>query len=78
VINCEHVAVFPHASVALYVRVIVNLFAQVKFEMTSFSNVTEADPPQLSLVVTVAGFTGGTWLAHMTVTFCGQDIKGGV
>src|SRR6185436_4315862 len=38
---------------------------------------TEAIPPQLSLAVTVAGFTGGTKSAHMTVTFCGQVMEGG-
>ena len=43
----------------------------------SLSNVTVATPAQFSLVVTEATSTGGTWLAHITVIFCGQVMAGG-
>ena len=39
---------------------------------------TGAGPEQLSLVVTLAGFGAGTWLAHCTVSGAGQVIVGGV
>ena len=74
----EHVAEFPHASVARYVRVIVNLFAQTWLEITSFTKVTEAEPPQLSLVLTLAGLAVGTRFAHITVIFWGQVMDGGI
>ena len=35
---------------------------------------TVVAPPQLSDVVTLAIFGAGTWLAHCTVTFAGQEM----
>jgi hypothetical protein len=77
VINCVHVAEFRHASVARYVRVITNLFAQVMLVVTSLTNIMVA-VPQLSVEVTEAGLFGGTALAHDTVTGAGHVSVGGV
>ena len=47
--------------------------------MTSLTKLTTgAGPEQLSLVVTLAGFGTGTWLAHCTVNGAGQVSVGGV
>jgi hypothetical protein len=76
VIVCEHVAVLPHASVALYVRVTVNLFGQVMLLVTSPTTVTVVDPPQLSELVTEVVFAAGMFAAQVTVTGCGQEMNG--
>ena len=51
---------FPHASVAEYTRVIVNLFTQVRFVMTSAATVTVTVPAQLSEVTIAPVFAAGT------------------
>ena len=71
-----HVAELPQTSVALYVLVNVKRLTHVMFEMTSPACVTVTTPPQLSEVVTVVVLTGGTRLAHCTVTFIGHVIIG--
>jgi hypothetical protein len=76
VIVCEHVAVLPQASVALYVRVTVNLFGQVMLLVTSPTTVTVVDPPQLSELVTAVVLAAGMFAAQVTVTGCGHDING--
>src|SRR5688572_30497187 len=48
------VALFPHTSVARYVRVTINRLAQVIFDVTSPTCVITAAPPQLSVDVTSA------------------------
>jgi len=78
VIVCEHVAELPHSSVALYVRVTLNLLTQVCAEVTSLTNVIVANPLQLSDAITRAVFGAGTRLAHWTVMLAGHKINGGV
>ena len=78
VITCAQVAELPQASVALYVLVNINRLIHVMLVITSLTSVTATVPPQLSDVITEAGFTGGTCAAHCTVTFGGQVIVGGV
>lgn len=46
--------------------------------MTSPTSVTLTVPPQLSLVMTLAGLAAGTRLAHDTVVFAGQVMVGAV
>ena len=46
--------------------------------MTSFTNVTDANPLQLSDAITSAGFGTGTKLAHWTVIFVGHWMNGTV
>src|SRR5687768_10724582 len=60
VIVWAQVPELPHASTAEYTRVIVNLFAQVIFVITSGATVTVEEPPQLSVTVTAPVFGGGT------------------
>ena len=78
VIICVHSEKLPHTSVALYVLVNVNLLAHVWLVITSLICVIVITPPQLSVAVTDAVFTGGTALAQLTVTGAGQVITGGV
>jgi hypothetical protein len=78
VIVWAHVAVFPQTSVAVYTRVIVYLFGQVSFEITSGANVTITGPPQLSDAITAVVLGAGTRFAHSTVISAGQVINGGV
>ena len=73
-----HVAELPQRSVALYVRVIVYLFAQVCAEMTSLTNETVTVPPQLSEAVTRLISGAETAELQLTVTVLGQVILGGV
>ena len=76
---CVHSAKLPQASVALYVLVMVYLFAQVCAEITSLTKVTVTGPVQLSLTpVTNAMLGAGTALAQLTVTDAGQVSTGGV
>ena len=57
---------------------IVNLLAQLRFTVTSLTNVTTgAPPPQLSLVTTLAVLTEGTCDAQETDTAAGQEMLGG-
>ena len=51
---------------------------QVILLVTSFTNVTVAPPPQLSVAETEAGLLGGNELAHATVVALGHVIEGGV
>lgn len=76
VMICEQVAVLPQTSDALYVLVTVYLFTQLKFDVTSLTNVTVAVPEQLSVVVTDPGFGCGMDDAHVTVTGTGQVMVG--
>src|SRR5687768_17958736 len=69
VITWLQVAELPHSSVARYVLVRVNLLTQVIFDVTSPTWVIVGVLPQLSEAVTPAILTGGTRLAHCTVTF---------
>ena len=62
VIICVQVAKFPDGSVALYVLVIVYLFIQVWFDITS--DTKETIDEQLSLLITEAILTAGTADAH--------------
>ena len=78
VIVCEHDAELPHSSVALYVRVTLNLLMQVRLVTTSLTKMTLVIPLQLSEAITVAVFGTGTWLAHCTLTLTGHVIDGGV
>ena len=78
VIIWVHVAVLPQRSVALYVRVIVYLFAQVCAEMTSPKKVTITVPEQLSEEVTKLLLAAGTSELQLTVIALGQVILGGV
>jgi hypothetical protein len=73
-----HVAVIKHASVALYVRVIVKRLAHVMFEITSGRLAMVTVPPQLSELVTLDVLADGTWLAQDTVIAAGQVMEGGV
>ena len=56
----------PAVSVALYVRVIVYLLAQICPEITSFTKLT-VGVPQLSDLLTELGSGAGTSEAHETV-----------
>ena len=56
----------------------MNLFTHVILVVTSPTCVIVAAPPQLSVDVTDAILTGGTWLAHCTVTGAGHVSIGGV
>ena len=71
-------AVFPQTSVAVYVRLIVNLLGQTKFVVTSAATVTVTPPPQLSEVTIAFTLAAGIALAQLTVRFTGQVIAGGV
>ena len=73
-----HVAELPQTSVALYVRIAVNLLTQVELIVTSLTHMTVGvPPPQLSVAGRfVAG--GRTFEAHETVTLAGHVIIGGV
>ena len=44
--------------------------------MTSLTKATVTAPPQLSLVMTPAGFVAGTRLAQVTVAAAGQETVG--
>jgi hypothetical protein len=78
VITCAQVAELPHASVALYVRVNVNLLTHVMLVITSLTWVTVDVPAQLSVTVTCAIFGAGTCDAHWNVRLAGQVTIGGV
>jgi hypothetical protein len=73
-----HVAVFPQASVALYVRVTVYRLAHVCPEITSPTKVFVTAPPQSSLAVKAEISGAGMSPAQETVTFAGQLIEGAV
>jgi hypothetical protein len=75
VMVCWHVLLLCAESVALYVRITVNRFAQVWFVITSLTKLTVA-VPQLPPAVTEDGFGAGTADAHATVTGAGQVIEG--
>ena len=78
VIICVHVAELPQTSVALYVRVTVNLLAHVWPEMTSLTNATVKAPLQLSVAETRLGFGSGSAEPQLMVIGPGQVILGGV
>ena len=65
-----------HRSLAMNVRVIVNLFAQDTLLVTSPTRVTVAAPAQLSPADTPVVDCTGTALAHVTVVFAGQLMVG--
>src|ERR1043165_2123419 len=68
----------PQASVAMYERLITNLFAQVPAVVWSLELITGV-PPQLSVAITAAVLAAGTALAHWTVTSAGMlVITGGL
>jgi hypothetical protein len=74
---CEQVAEFPQASVALYIRVSVNLFAQMVPDILSLTKVTVTEP-QLSFAITVFTLIAGTCPIQDTVTAGGHIIVGTV
>ena len=74
---CAQVEEFPHSSVAIYTREMSNLLVHVILVILSPPCVT-VTKPQLSLTVTPPVNTGGTSLAHCTVTPGGQIMAGGV
>lgn len=76
VIVCAQVDMFPHASVALYLRVIVNLFAQITLPVWSLTNAKVMAPVQLSVALTPAVVCAGTSDAQLTVTGAGQLMLG--
>lgn len=79
VIICVQVAELPHTSVALYVRVMVNRFAQLPATVTSPTCKTVSAPPQLSVSpVTRLIFAAGTSPGQLTVKGPGQVKDGGV
>ena len=70
------VAVLPHASVAIYVRVTVNLLTQVLFVVTSDTKLIAGVPLQLSVADAFAVFTAGMAEAQATVVAAGQVMVG--
>jgi hypothetical protein len=78
VMVCVQVAVIKQASVALYVRVMINRFVHVILETTSPRLAMVTLPPQLSELVTSDVLAGGTRLAQVTVMGAGQVMEGGV
>ena len=74
VIVCVQVVMFPAASVALYVRVII--FGQVP-AATSLTCTTTGAGVQLSVAITAAGLGAGTSASHCTANAAGQAIAGG-
>ena len=75
----SQVVVFPHASVAVYLLVMVKLLAHVKFVVISAATVTTTlAPPQLSEALTEAILGAGMALAQDTVTLAGQRMEGPV
>jgi hypothetical protein len=64
VIVCVQRAKLLHSSIALYVRITINLLIHVRFKITSLTNVTVAIPLQLSDAMTRLVFGAGTRLAH--------------
>jgi hypothetical protein len=77
VIVCAHVALFPHKSAALNVRVMVYLLAHVALLVASPTKLMTAGPLQLSVAVTPVVVCDGTEPEHVTVMFAGQVIDGG-
>ena len=67
---------FEHASVAIYVRVTVNLFTQLEFDVTSPTILIDTVPLQLSVAVTSELLTEGIADAHVTVIAVGQVMVG--
>ena len=65
-----------HRSLAMNVRVIVNLFAHSTLLVTSLTSVTVAEPAQLSPADTPVVACAGTALAQVTVVFAGQLMVG--
>src|SRR4051812_47801581 len=63
---CVRLAELPHASVATYVREMVNRLTQLLAEITSFKCdiVTRALPPQPSVAKTCESFAAGTCELH--------------
>src|SRR5436309_1080361 len=78
VIAWVQVALLPHTSVALYVRVMVNWLKQLLVLITSLTQLTVTVPAQLSLAVTRLVLGAGTSAAHCTFTGAGQVIVGAV
>ena len=76
VIVCAHVAVLPHASVALYVLTVVSV--QLSVLTTSPTNVIAGVPVQLSVAVTDVISAAGTVALHAKFKVAGQLIVGGV
>ena len=72
------VALFPHGSVARYVRLMLNCPTQLLELIASPCQVTVTAPPQVSLVVTLLVFGAGTWLAQPSVRLAGHVILGGL
>ena len=71
-------AVFPQISVAVHMRVMMYLFAQVPGVITSFT-VTFTVPEQLSDTVTEAVWPDGTSEAQLKVAACGTpEISGAI
>ena len=78
VINWVELLELPHTSVAVQIRVTVNLFAQLPEVVTSLT-VTVTKPAQLSVAVTELVNAAGTAEAQLTVMFAGvPEITGAV
>jgi hypothetical protein len=77
VITWTHVAVFPHPSVAVHVRVIVTPRRQFPDEGTSLKSI-DGVRLQLSVAVAVPVFTGSGFSSQSIVISGGQTITGAV
>ena len=75
VIVCEQVAVLPHASVAMYVLIVVSIQPLIVDASLTCDTV---GVPQASVAVTVVISTGGSVALHPSFTVGGQVITGGV
>jgi hypothetical protein len=71
-----HVDVLLHRSLAMKVRVTVNLLAQIMLLVTSLTKLKVVAPPQLSVALTPAVVCTGIALEHVTVTAAGQVMLG--
>ena len=76
VMICAQVDAFPQRSVALKVRVTVNLFTQLTLLVTSLTKPMVVAPPQLSVAVTPVVVCAGIEPAHAKLMFAGQVMLG--
>ena len=65
-----------HRSLAINVRVTVNLLTQMMLLVTSLTKLTDAAPLQLSVAVTPVVVCAGIALAQVTVVLAGQVMLG--
>ena len=74
VMVCVQLTLLLHESLAVYVRLTVNLPGQLPGVIVSGPCVTVTGPPQLSLATTPASFGGGICEAQDTVTSAGHWV----